>query len=274
MATDPVTLELVKNAIESVVDEMALTMMRTAYSSNLKSSNDLSSAFVSLDGPGVERITHRALGSRRFAVSLAGPGGHSWGDFGIVNPIHAMGRAIAALSAFPAPIEPRTTFNVGHVSGGASVNTIAETASMRVDLRSTDDAELDRLEKYFRGAVSEAAAEENRRASASGTRLTPRIELIGSRPSGETRADSDLVRIVTAASDAFGIATTLDCSSTDSNIPISLGIPALTLGCGGTSANIHSLAEWYDPANRESGLKRTALLAAALAGLDEPDAVA
>ncbi|HQR39230.1 MAG TPA: M20/M25/M40 family metallo-hydrolase [Blastocatellia bacterium] len=231
-------------------------------------------AFLSLDGPGVERITHRALGSRRFAVTFTGPGGHSWGDFGIVNPIHALGRAVAALAAYPTPLEPRTTFNVGHVSGGASVNTIAESAAMRIDLRSTSDDELDRIEEFFRACVTDSVSEENRVAAPSGTRLDVTIEQIGSRPSGETAVESPLVQTVLAASRAFGIRTTLDCSSTDSNVPISLGIPALTLGCGGTSANIHSLAEWYDPANREVGLKRTVLVLAALAGVVDGSPVA
>jgi acetylornithine deacetylase/succinyl-diaminopimelate desuccinylase-like protein len=225
------------------------------------------SAFISLDGPGVERVTHRALGSRRYAVTFMGPGGHSWGDFGIVSPIHALGRAIARLSSYPVPIEPRTTFNVGHVAGGSSVNTIAQEAVMRVDLRSTSAVELARLEAYFKQAVLEAVAEENRLHAPSGTTVEARLEPIGSRPSGETPVDAPIVRTVLEASRALGIRTQLDCSSTDSNIPISLGIPAVTLGAGGTSANTHSTSEWYDPTGRELGLKRIVVVLAALAGL-------
>lgn len=225
------------------------------------------SGFISLDGPGVERVTHRALGSRRFEVTLTGPGGHSWGDFGIVNPIHALGRAIARLASYPVPVEPRTTYNVGHVTGGSSVNTISQEASMRVDMRSTSRTELARLETFFRQAVSEAVVEENRSHAQSGTTLDSRLELIGDRPSGETPADAPLVRTVVEASRALGIRPHLDCSSTDSNVPISLGIPAVTIGCGGTSANTHSTAEWYDPTGREVGLKRIVLILAALAGL-------
>ncbi len=233
------------------------------------SENDADSvaAFISLDGPGIERVTHRALGSRRFEVAMRGPGGHSWGDFGIVSPIHALGRAVARLAGYPVPIEPRTTFNVGHISGGSSVNTIAQHATMRVDLRSTSSMELARLEGFFKQAVAEAVAEENRLHAASGTSVDARIELIGSRPSGETPTDAPVVRAILEASRALGIRTQLDCSSTDSNIPISLGIPAATIGAGGTSANTHSSTEWYDPSGRETGLKRIVLVLAALAGL-------
>jgi acetylornithine deacetylase/succinyl-diaminopimelate desuccinylase-like protein len=208
-------------------------------------------AFVSLDGPGVERITNRALGSRRFRVTFTGPGGHSWGDFGIVNPIHALGRAVARLASFPAPIEPRTTYNVGRIEGGRSVNAIPQEARMSVDLRSAAPAELDRLEAYFRRAVAEAAHDENRLGAPSGTTLGVRVEQIGDRPSGETSPATPLARIMVAASRALGVEPRFDCSSTDSNIPISLGIPAVTIGCGGQSANAHSLGEWFDPRGRD-----------------------
>jgi acetylornithine deacetylase/succinyl-diaminopimelate desuccinylase-like protein len=223
------------------------------------------SAFISLDGPGVERVTHRALGSRRFTVTLAGPGGHSWGDFGIVNPLHALCRAVARFASYPVPTDPRTTFNVGHISGGSSVNTIAQEATIRVDMRSTSRAELARIEAFLKQAVAEAVAEENRAHAPSGTTLETRFELIGDRPSGETPADAPLVQTVLQASRALGIRTQLDCSSTDSNVPISLGVDAVTIGCGGTSANTHSTAEWYDPTDREAGLKRIVLILAALA---------
>jgi acetylornithine deacetylase/succinyl-diaminopimelate desuccinylase-like protein len=226
------------------------------------------SAFISLDGPGIERVTHRALGSRRFTVTLSGPGGHSWGDFGIVNPVHALCRAVARFASYPAPTEPRTTFNVGHVSGGSSVNTIAQEATIRVDMRSTSRAELARIEAFLKQAVAEAVAEENRMHAPSGTTLETRFELIGDRPSGETPVDAPLVQTILEASRALGIRTQFDCSSTDSNVPISLGIDAVTIGCGGTSANTHSTAEWYDPTDREAGLKRIVLILTALAQAD------
>lgn len=223
--------------------------------------------FVSLDGPGVERITTRALGSRRYAVTLRGPGGHSWGDFGIVNPVHALGRAVARLANYPAPIDPRTSFNVGRIEGGTSVNAIPEEATMSVDLRSVSASELDRVESFFRRAVADAVREENRLHAASGTVIDARVEAIGDRPSGETPASAWIVRALVEASRALGVEPRLDCSSTDSNVPISRGIPAATIGCGGSSANAHTLAEWFDPRGREVGIKRVVLALAALAGL-------
>jgi acetylornithine deacetylase/succinyl-diaminopimelate desuccinylase-like protein len=224
-------------------------------------------AFISLDGPGVERITHRALGSRRYRVSVSGPGGHSWGDFGIVNPVHALGRAIARFAAYPAPLAPRTSYNVGIIEGGSSVNSIPERASMVVDMRSVSSEEITKLESYLKRVVEIAVREENLQRAMSGTSLSCDFEQVGDRPSGETPAGSNLVQAAIECSRALGIEPRLDCSSTDSNIPISLGIPAITIGAGGLSSNCHTLAEWYDPAGRELGLKRLLLLAVALANL-------
>ncbi|MEK6408518.1 MAG: M20/M25/M40 family metallo-hydrolase [Acidobacteriota bacterium] len=224
-------------------------------------------AFISLDGPGLERITQRALGSRRYRVTVIGPGGHSWGDFGIVNPVHALGRAIARFASYPAPLAPRTSYSVGIIEGGSSVNAIPERASMVVDIRSVSSDEIEKLEAYLRRVVEIAAREENSQRAMSGTHLTYEFEQVGDRPSGETPVDSRIVRAAIECSRALGIEPRLDCSSTDSNIPISLGIPAITLGVGGISSNCHSLTEWYEPAGRELGLKRLLLLIAALAGV-------
>ena len=223
-------------------------------------------AFVSLDGPGLERITQRALGSRRFRISVSGPGGHSWGDFGIVNPVHALGRAIARFASYPAPLAPRTSYNVGVIEGGSSVNSIPQTASMVVDIRSVSNDEIEKLEAYLRRVVEIAVREENSQRAISGTNLLYEIDKVGDRPSGETPADSTIVRSAIECSRALGIEPRLDCSSTDSNIPISLGIPAITFGVGGSSSNCHSLTEWYEPVGRELGIKRLVLLAASLAG--------
>jgi tripeptide aminopeptidase len=223
--------------------------------------------FISLDGPGVERITNRALGSRRYRVTLNGPGGHSWGDFGVVNPVHALGRAIARFAAYSAPLSPRTSYNVGLIEGGQSVNSIPESASMTVDMRSTSNDEIDKLEGYLRRVVELAVREENSQRALSGTLLSYAIEATGDRPSGDTPVDSQIVQAAVECSRALGIEPRLDCSSTDSNIPISMAIPAITIGAGGISNNCHTLAEWYDPTGRELGLKRLLLLTVALTGL-------
>jgi tripeptide aminopeptidase len=224
-------------------------------------------AFLSFDGPGVDRITNRALGSRRYRVELIGHGGHSWGDFGLPNPVHALGRAISRLAAYPAPKDPRTTFNVGSIEGGTSVNAIPSRAAMEVDLRSAADAELRRLDAFFRRAVKEALDEENNVRRPGDAPLKLQLDLIGERPSGETPADSPVVKLALEATKLLGVEPRLDQSSTDSNLPISLGIPAITLGAGGTSGASHTLAEWYDPRERDKGLKRGLLVILGLAGI-------
>ncbi len=217
-------------------------------------------AFLSFDGPGVDRITNRALGSRRYRVEFIGHGGHSWGDFGLPNPVHALGRAISRLAAYPAPKDPRTTFNVGSVEGGTSVNAIPSRAAMEVDLRSAADAELRRLDAFFRRAVKEALDEENTVRRPGDAPLKLQLDLIGERPSGETPADSPLVKLAIESTKFVGVEPRLDLSSTDSNLPISLGIPAITLGAGGTASASHTLAEWYEPRDRDKGLKRGLLV--------------
>jgi len=231
-------------------------------------------AFLSFDGPGLDRITNRALGSRRYRVDVTGPGGHSWGDFGLPNPVHAIGRAVSRLAAYPAPKEPRTTFNVGRIEGGTSINSIPSRASIEVDLRSAAERELQRLDAFFRRAMREAVDEENATRRAGDPLLNLKVDLIGERPTGETRADSPLVELALEATRMLRFVPRLDQSSTDSNLPISLGIPAITLGAGGTSGCSHSLDEWYDPRNRDMGLKRGLLVVLGIVGLvlaaDEP----
>jgi tripeptide aminopeptidase len=223
-------------------------------------------AFLSFDGPGVDRITNRALGSRRYRVELSGPGGHSWGDFGVPNPVHAIGRAISRLAGYPAPKDPRTTFNVGRIEGGTSVNAIPRSAVMEVDLRSAAQSELQRLDAFFRRAMRDAADEENARRRAGDPLLKLKLDLIGERPTGETPTDSPLVELALEATKMLGFEPRLDQSSTDSNLPISLGIPAITLGAGGTSGSSHTLDEWYDPRDRDKGLKRGLLVALGMVG--------
>ena len=224
-------------------------------------------SFLSFDGPGLDRITNRALGSRRYRVEVTGPGGHSWGDFGLPNPVHAIGRAISRLAGYPAPKEPRTTFNVGRVEGGRSVNSIPSEASMEVDLRSAAEAELQRLDAFFRRAMKEAVDEENATRRAGDPLLKLKVDLIGERPTGETPVGSPLVELAMEATKLLGVGPRLDQSSTDSNLPISLGIPAITLGAGGSSAFSHSLDEWYDPRGRDLGLKRGLLVILGMVGI-------
>jgi len=224
-------------------------------------------AFLSFDGPGVDRITNRALGSRRYRVEISGPGGHSWGDFGLPNPVHALGRAVSRLAAYPAPKDPRTTFNVGRIEGGTSVNSIPRTAMMEVDLRSASEAELRRLDAFFRRAMRDATDEENATRRAGDPELKLKIDLIGERPTGETPSNSPLVELAIESTKILGFDPRLDQSSTDSNLPISLGIPAITLGAGGTSGFSHTLDEWYDPRGRDLGLKRGLLVILGMVGL-------
>lgn len=225
-------------------------------------------AFLSFDGPGADRITNRALGSRRYRVELAGLGGHSWGDFGLPNPIHALGRAVSRLAAYPAPKEPRTTFNVGRIEGGTSINSIPRNATMEVDLRSASEAELRRIDAFFRRAMRDAVDDENAKKRAGDPELKLKLDLIGERPTGETPADSPLVAIAVEATKVLGFEPRLDQSSTDSNLPISLKIPAITLGAGGASGFSHSLDEWYDPRDRDKGLKRGLLVILGMVGLE------
>lgn len=225
------------------------------------------SAFVSFDGTTIEFITHQALGSRRYRVTLKGPGGHSWGDFGVVNPVHALGRVIARMADYRAPQEPRTTYNIGRIEGGESVNVIPQSATMDVDLRSVSELELSRLEEFLLAAVDRAVVDENAVRAASGAKLQAELTMIGNRPSGETPRDSLLVRTALEASRAMGVTPILNRASTDSNIPISLGVPAITIGAGGVSSDSHRLSEWYDPVGREIGYKRALLLALGMAGI-------
>jgi acetylornithine deacetylase/succinyl-diaminopimelate desuccinylase-like protein len=224
-------------------------------------------AFISFDGAGLDRITNGALGSRRYRVEFRGAGGHSWSDFGTANPIHALARAVARLASYPVPTHPRTTFNVGRIEGGQGVNAIPRHASMDVDLRSTNGDELLKLDAFFRRSVREAADEENVRRSSGTEPLAVVTQMIGERPGGETPGEDQLVTLAWAATEAVGGKASLDQASTDSNLPISLGIPAITLGGGGTSANSHTPDEWYDPRNRAAALKRGLLVMLAVVGV-------
>lgn len=226
-------------------------------------------AAIALDGSSQERLTTMALGSRRFHVIVRGPGGHSWADFGLPNPIHALGRTIRKLTEVPVPSQPRTAFNVGQVEGGTAVNAIPFSASMKVDIRSEAESEIDRLDQALRKALAESVAEENAWARTKGAELEFEVKVIGQRPTGELRSSARIAEVFRAVDSHLGIRTQVQRSSTDANVPISLGIEAVQVGGGGRSGASHSLREWYDPKGRTQGLKRILLAAAILAGVKE-----
>lgn len=195
-------------------------------------------------------LTSRAVGSNRYRVSFRGPGGHSYGAFGMPNPIHALGRAIAKIADIQVPADPKTTFNVGVVEGGTSVNTISPLGAMVVDLRSESPRELARLDSLFRKAVSEALEAERARWPGSRVPISVEIESMGVRPAGSQPDTALIVRAAQAAARALGFEAPTSASSTDANLPISLGIPAITLDGGGRGDGAHSLSEYYDDGDR------------------------
>lgn len=225
-------------------------------------------AMVVLDGANIDHVTAHALGSRRFRVTVEGPGGHSWTDFGTASPIVALAAAIARFSATVVPAQPRTTFNVGEIHGGTSINSIPAAASMKVDIRSASAHEIRRLSAALEKAARQAVEEENQRSH--NGRLALRLEEIGERPVAELPEDARILDVVRAVDRYLGIRSRVERSSTDANIPLSLGIEAVSLGGGGQGGGAHSAGEWYDPANRPLGLKRLLLVVCALAGLHRP----
>jgi tripeptide aminopeptidase len=219
--------------------------------------------FVSVDGTGYG-ITHIAVGSLRYRVTFAGPGGHSYGAFGIANPVHALGRAIAGLAEIRPPSEPKTTFNVGRVGGGTSVNAIAAEAWMEVDMRSADTSALKDLDARFHAAVDAALAAENARWDQKG-RLTVTKVLVGDRPAGMLPASADIVQRIVSVTRALGLPAELNEGSTDANMPMSLNIPAITIDAGGLGAGAHTLEETFDTTESWKGTQRTLLAAIVLA---------
>ncbi len=221
--------------------------------------------FISIDGTGLG-VTHRAVGSHRYEVTYKGPGGHSYGAFGMPNPIHALGRAIGKIADFQVPRQPRVTFSVGLVEGGTSVNSIAYETTMTVDMRSESVEELGEIDSQFREAVQAALDEENSRWE-SDVQLEVEIVSIGVRPAGQTPADSTMVQAAVEAAGFLGVEARLGGGSTDSNIPISMGIPAITIGGGGRGRGGHSLHESFDAIDSHLGTQRAFLLTSALAGV-------
>jgi acetylornithine deacetylase/succinyl-diaminopimelate desuccinylase-like protein len=233
--------------------------------------------FITIEPGNAEDVTYQATGSRRYKISFPGPGGHSFGDFGRPSSINAMGRAIAAISEIRTPEDPKTTFTVGVVEGGTSVNSIAGDAAMQVDMRSNDPGALKMLEEQLLPMAQSAADAENARWNAPGDgKITVKTELIGDRPAGDQDPHSPIVETSYAASAALGLPADLgDPSSTDANLPISLGIPAVRLGGGGHADNTHSFTdeEWFDPKDAQLGPQRIFLTALGLVGVAGPEPV-
>jgi acetylornithine deacetylase/succinyl-diaminopimelate desuccinylase-like protein len=223
-------------------------------------------AFVAVDGTGLD-VTTQAVGSVRYQVTFRGPGGHSYGAFGMPNPVHALGRAVARVADLRVPDAPRTTFNVGVVAGGQTVNSIASSAAMDVDLRSEGPEALADLDRRFRAAVDSALAEERARWPASRVPLAVEVKETGRRPAAAPGNDTPIVRAVLAAGRALGFAPRPGASSTDANVPMALGIPAVTIDGGGRGTGAHSPAERYeDTARGWLGPQWAALVAVSLAG--------
>ena len=218
--------------------------------------------FVSVDGAGLG-ITHVAVGSLRYRVTFKGPGGHSYDAFGLANPVHALGRAVARIANLQVPRQPKTTFNVGRIGGGTSVNSIAAEAWIEVDMRSADQAALTALDAGFQKTLDLALAEENERWGNNG-RLTMEKKVVGNRPAGRIGADAPIVQAALSVSRALGFEPRVAEGSTDANMAISLGIPGVAIDAGGTATGTHALEETFDTTNSWQGTARAFLLALAL----------
>jgi acetylornithine deacetylase/succinyl-diaminopimelate desuccinylase-like protein len=224
-------------------------------------------AYLVLDGPSLDHITTEALASRRFEISFTGPGGHSWTDRANPNPVHALGHAIAWFTDdFQDGSAPRSSFNFGTIEGGSTINSIPPLARAKVDLRSEDGARIEELVRSLASCVERAVDLENLRAT--GGKLTARIKELGSRPAGRLPENAPLLEYLRAVDAHLGIRARLECASTDANIPLSLGLPALSIGVGGQGGGAHTPSEWFLPEGRDLGLKRVVLLLALL--LKEP----
>lgn len=226
------------------------------------------SAFIALDGAGLRRIVHRAIGARRLRAEVTGPGGHSWADWGTANPIAAIADAVAAVRAIPRPAVPLTTLTATRVGGGTSVNAIPSDAWLEIDIRNEVNAVLESVEREVRTALERACEEENGRRQG-GAPLALRIVTIGDRPCGETPADAPLVQAAVAATRLLGVRPELVASSTDANVPIARGVPAITLGAGGESGGIHTTEEWYENEGGPRGIERALLTGLAASGIAE-----
>ena len=224
-----------------------------------------------LDGAGTDTIVTEALGSRRFQVTVRGPGGHSWSDFGVVNPVVVLARAIEMFTRTAVPASPKTTFNIGSIEGGTSVNSIPQSATMKVDIRSAAAEQIDRLERALNESLERSIIAEPRHAfggrAHSGISLD--VDVIGDRPAARLNPDSRMLAVVQAVDGHLDNTARSQRASTDANIPLSQGREAVAIGAGGMGGGAHTLQEWYDPTGRELGLRRILMSALALAGAHE-----
>ena len=224
------------------------------------------SAVIAVDGPSSDHITTQGIASHRLEVTITGPGGHSWSDFGAPNPITAISRGVVRFSSISIPGDPRSSYNFGVIEGGTSVNSIPSRAAVKVDLRSEDEHEVARLEAALRDAMQSGMNDEVAATQAARDALQISFRSLGVRPAGKLPDDSPLLATIRSVDRYLSIRSRLERSSTDANIPLSLGIPAIAIGGGGKGGGSHTLDEWYDPAGRELGLKRLFLTAVSLAG--------
>lgn len=220
-----------------------------------------SPSFLVLDGAGIDHITTSALGSRRFEISFVGPGGHSWSDFGTANPVHAVSRAVTLFADSAGPLlrgnGPRSTASVSTIEGGTSINSIATSARAKVDIRSEDNARIEDTVQLLYASVERAQEMENQRAT--GAKVTARIKELGSRPAARLPENATILSYVRAVDAHLGIRSRIECSSTDANIPLSMGIPAISIGAGGQGGGAHTPEEWFNADGRDLGLKRVFL---------------
>lgn len=223
--------------------------------------------YITVDGVKEQIITYLCTGSRRYEITYRGSGGHSWNAFGLPSAIHALGRAIAKISEIRTPAQPKTTFTVGTITGGTSVNSIAAEASMLLDMRSAKEEELKKLESAVMVLLDEAAAEENARWDSDDIKVE--IKLVGDRPAGEQAPDAPIVQAAWAATEAIGLVPEFGpASSTDANLPLSMGIPAIRICGGGAEGHNHSLDEWYNPANGYRGPQKVFMTLLGLVGVE------
>jgi di/tripeptidase len=218
---------------------------------------------IVIDGGGSDTIVAEGLGSRRFQATVRGPGGHSWSDFGTPNPIVLLARAIDLFSRVPLNSNPKTAFNIGVISGGTSINSIPESATAKIDIRSASPAELDRMERALGDALTQATSDKSGKMPG----VTHELKQIGNRPAAELDPNARILQVIKAVDAQLGIASRVQRASTDANIPLSLGREAIAIGGGGSGGGAHTLHEWYDPSYREIGLRRVLLALLTLTGV-------